>query len=324
MRLLVSIVNYRTADLTIDCLRSLASEVRALGSIAVVVADNASGDGSAQRIRKAIDDHGWSSWASLVALERNGGFSFGNNAVIRSALAAARPARPEHVLLLNSDTVACPNALAALLEFMEAHPDVGIAGSRVEQSDGKRQDSRFRFHSVWTELDAGLRLGFVTRLLRDHIVAPPLVDHSHSTDWVMGASMIVRRQVFEDIGLLDEGYFLYFEEADFCLNARRAGWSCWYVPASRVVHLGGRSSGITNPRTPPMRRPRYWFDSRRRYFVKNHGRAYALCADIAWVLGFASWRVRRLLQGKPDTDPPHMLWDFLRFRLGPGRGAGAA
>lgn len=316
-RLLVAIVNYRTADLTIDCLRSLEAEVRTLGGTKVVVADNASGDGSAQRIRQAIETHGWSSWASVLPLERNGGFSYGNNAVIRPALEAPDRPRPDYILLLNSDTVACPGALGALLEFMEAHPEVGIAGSRIEEPDGAPQHSRYRFHSVWSELDSGLRLGLVTRLLRKHVVAPPLVDAAHPTDWVVGASMMVRREVFEDIGLLDPGYFLYFEEADFCLNARRAGWSCWYVPTSRIVHLVGRSSGITNLLHPPVRRPRYWFESRRRYFVKNHGRLYALCADGAWALGFALWRVRRVLQRKPDTDPPHMLWDFLRFSFLP-------
>ena len=320
-RLLVVIVNYRTPDLTIDCLRSLEPEVQALGSTRVVVADNASGDGSPQRILEAIEHHGWSRWAALLPLDRNGGFSFGNNAVIGPALAAADPAPPDFVLLLNSDTMVCLGALGALLEFMESHPEVGIAGSRVEEPDGTQQHSRYRFHSVWSEFDSALRLGLVTRLLRKHVVAPPLVDTAHPTDWVVGASMMVRRQVFLDIGLLDQGYFLYFEEADFCLNARRAGWSCWYVPTSRIVHLVGRSSGITNPLTPHVRRPRYWFESRRRYFVKNHGSAYALCADAAWIIGFALWRVRRVLQGKPDTDPPHMLWDFLRFCLRPGRNA---
>jgi GT2 family glycosyltransferase len=223
---------------------------------------------------------------------------------------------------LNSDSRVSAGALGALLEFMKDHPDVGIAGSRLEDPDGTHQHSRFRFHSVWSELDSGLKLGVVSRLLRKHAVAEPLVDTAHPIDWVAGASMIVRRQVFEDIGLLDPGSFLYFEEADFCLNARRAGWSCWYVPSSRVVHLVGQSSGVTNTGETATRRPAYWFESRRRYFVKNHGRAYAFGADAAWAIGFALWRIRRIVQGKPDTDPPHMLWDFLRYNRAPSRTAG--
>ncbi len=316
-RLLVVIVNYRTPELTIDCLHSLEHEVRALGNTQVVVSDNASGDGSTQAIHDAIEGHGWSRWASLLPLERNGGFSFGNNAAISRALEATDRAPPEFVLLLNSDTVVRPGALGALLDFMESRPDVGIAGSRVEEPDGTPQHSRYRFHSIWTELDSGLRLGLVTRLLKKRTVASPLVRTAHVTDWVVGACMIVRRKVFEDIGLLDPDYFLYFEEADFCLTARRAGWSCWYVPTSCIVHLVGQSSGITDTQEAPIRRPRYWFESRQRYFVKNHGQLYALCADAAWVMGFALWRMRRIVQRKPDTDPPHMLWDFLRYRFFP-------
>ena len=134
---------------------------------------------------------------------------------------------------------------AALVEFMNDHPKVGIAGSRLENPNGTPQCSAFRFHSVLSELEGGLRLGIVSRLLRNRVVAPPVSDEQHETDWVAGASMIVRHGVFADIGLMDEGYFLYFEEVDFCLRAHRAGWHCWYVPASRVVHLVGQSSGVT-------------------------------------------------------------------------------
>jgi hypothetical protein len=111
---------------------------------------------------------------------------------------------------------------------------------------------------------------------------------------------------------MDEQYFLYFEETDFCLHARRAGWSCWYVPASRVMHIAGQSTGVTNRDGPPRRRPQYLFDSRRRYFVKNHGLGYAALADVAWSVGLASWRLRRRLQRKPDPDPPSLLADSVR------------
>jgi GT2 family glycosyltransferase len=311
------IVNYRTPQLTINCLQSLEAEVRAVGNVRVVVTDNASGDGSVELIRQAIETHGWDAWASLMALDHNGGFSFGNNAAIRPALASVEAPPLEYVLLLNPDTVVLPDALGTLLAFMDAHPDVGIAGSRLQDPDGAHQHSRFRFHSIWSELNSGLRLGVVTRLLRNYVVAATLVESDRVSDWVAGASMIVRRQVFDDIGLFDEDYFLYYEEADFCLNARRAGWPCWYVNGSRVMHIGGCSTGVTGTNSHVARRPRYWFVSRHRYFVKNHGRFYALCADVAWVVGFVLWRIRRVVQRKPDPDPPHMLWDFLRFGFGP-------
>ena len=124
--------------------------------------------------------------------------------------------------------------------------------------------------------------------------------------------MIIRREDFEAAGLMDEDDFVYYEEMDFCLQAKKAGWSCWYVPESRVVHLVGQSSGVTDTKRPPKRLPQYLFDSRRRYFIKNYGWLYAALADHAWASGFALWRLRRVIQRKPDNDPPKVFGDFLR------------
>lgn len=309
-RLLVVIVNYRTAGLTIDCLHSLVSEVQSLPGTRVVVTDNASGDDSPTKIQTAIDTEGWGDWVSFQPLECNGGFAYGNNAAIRPALESPNP--PPYILLLNPDTIVRPGALKALVDFMDEHPEVGIAGSRLEDPDGTPQRSAFRFHTIFSELDSGLRLGFISKLLSNWVVAPPVSDQVGSTDWVAGASMIIRREVFEAAGLMDEDYFMYYEEMDFCLQAKKAGWSCWYVPQSHVVHLVGQSSGVTDTKRPPKRLPQYWFNSRRRYFLKNHGWLYTAIADAVWTVSFALWRVRRVIQRKPDQDPPHFLSDFLR------------
>jgi GT2 family glycosyltransferase len=308
-RLVVAIVNYRTADLTIGCLRSLDDEVKAT-TIRVVVADNCSGDGSADRIAAAIEQNGWSSWASLLALPRNGGFSYGNNACFRPFL--EDEPKPDYFLLLNPDTVVRSGAIAALLQFMASHPEVGIAGSRLEDPDGRSQLSAFRFHTIVGELNNQVRLGVFARLLGSWVRDPPITDASVRADWVAGASMMVRRTVFEQVGLFDEGYFLYFEEVDFCLRAFRAGFPCWYVPSSRVVHLVGQSTGVTNPSSRRKRLPKYWFDSRRRYFLKNHGPLYATIVDCVWVVGHLFWQIRRFLQRKPQTGPASLLVDYAR------------
>jgi GT2 family glycosyltransferase len=309
-RLLVVIVNYKTPGLTIDCLRSLEKEVRDLPGTRVVVTDNASGDDSVEKIGDAIHIENWGNWVEFKPLERNGGFAYGNNAAIRPALKEPNP--PQYILLLNPDTIVRPAALQFLVDFMDEHPQVGIAGSRLEDPDGTPQHSAFRFHSIPSELDGGLRLGVVSKLLSKWDIAPPISNEICKTDWVAGASMIVRREVFEAVGLMDEEYFMYYEEMDFCLQANRSGWECWYVPQSRVVHLVGQSSGVTDTKRPPKRRPQYWFDSRRRYFLKNYNWLYAALADASWASGFALWRLRRALQGKPDLDPPQILGDFLR------------
>jgi GT2 family glycosyltransferase len=315
MKLLVVIVNYRTAGLAVDCLRSLAPELAAIGAARVVVTDNLSGDDSVARIRQAIDDNRWNAWASVMPLPANGGFAYGNNAAIRPALEGDD--KPQYVLLMNPDTVIRPGAVAELMKFMDAWPDVGIAGSRLEDPDGTPQVSAFRFHSVFSEFEHGIKLGPVSTMLAKWRVAPPPSNEPCPTDWVCGASMMIRREVFEKVGLLDERYFMYYEEVDFCLKAKRAGLPCWYVPTSRVVHLVGSASEVSDARKHRKRRPAYWFESRRLYFRKNHGRLYALLADAAYATAFALWRVRRFVQRKPDTDPPRFLSDFIRHSLMP-------
>jgi GT2 family glycosyltransferase len=308
----VIIVNYRTPALTVDCLRSLEAEVRTIGACRVVVVDNASPDDSAAVIAQAIADNNWGGWAEFRPLEKNLGFAAGNNAVLQREL-DSNP--PDFFWLLNPDTVVRPGSLRPLLDYLQSHPHVGIVGSRLEDPDGTPQRSAFRFLTPASEFEQSTRFGITTWLLRPWQMAPPVRETPHPTDWVAGASMLVRREVFETAGLMDDRYFLYFEEVDFCLAARRAGWRCWYVPESRVVHLVGQSSGVTDTRAAPKPLPPYWFDSRRRYFRKNYGKLYSFSADLAWAIGWSLWRLRRRLQRKPDNDPPGLLVDFVRYNF---------
>jgi N-acetylglucosaminyl-diphospho-decaprenol L-rhamnosyltransferase len=310
MSVLVVIVHYRTPELILECLRSLQAEVRANANASVVVVDNQSSDGSAARIAEAIRSEGWSEWVRLVESPVNGGFAYGNNHVIGPALAAKAP--PDYFWLLNPDTTAYPGALKALLDFMQANPKVGLAGSAIEMERGVLWPYAFRFPSLLSELDDGLKLGIVTKLLSRWAILEPMDGRNARVDWVPGASLMVRREVFQAIGLMDEDYFLYYEETDFCLQARRAGWDCWYVPQSRVFHIAGASTGLVDKPPAPRRLPRYWFESRRRYFIKNHSRLYAIATDLVWLASYALWRVRRVLQRKEGFEPPHVFGDFVR------------
>jgi GT2 family glycosyltransferase len=247
----------------------------------------------------------------LTEVYPNRGFTGGNNLVIRAALASGDP--PEYVLLLNADTIVQDGALEALVAFMDAHPRAGIAGSQLLSREGGVQASPFRFFNVATELDRGLRLGAVSRLLSRWAVVPPTPARACVADWVSGASMAFRRTMLDEIGLLDEGLYTYFDDIDICLRARRAGWETWYVPESRVVHLEGASTGISARRR--KRLPPYLFQARRRFFLKNHGPLVTALADVAFLSGLALWRVRRRVQRKPDTDPDHLLRDALRHSV---------
>jgi len=306
--LLVVIVNYKTADLTIACLASLEPELHDVPGARVVVVENNSGDGD--ELTRAIAERGWCDWAQVDIAERNGGFSYANNRAIRPTLSPS-DVPPRYVLLLNSDTEVRPGAIRVLIDFMDAHPAVGIAGSSYENPNGTLWPIAFRFITPISELESGLRFGLVSKILKNRIVARVMEqDQPQPVDWVCGACMIVRHQVFLNVGLMDEGYFLYFEEVDYCLQARRKGWPCWYVPQSRVMHIAGQSSGVTKRECRPSRTPLYWFESRRRYFLKNFGLFGAIAADVFFGFGFAVWRVRRFLFRMPDLDPPHHLADF--------------
>ena len=310
MKLLVVIVNYRVAQLTIDCLHSVAKEIKNVPDTRVAVCENGTGDDSEKRIQQAIDENGWAAWCTLTALDVNLGFTGGNNVILRAAMQSDD--KPQYFLLLNADTVVRPNAFKALVDFMDQNPKVGIAGSRLEEPDGTPQRSAFRFQSPLGEFEGNLKLGLVTGLLNRWVVAPPAVDHAFETDWVSGASMIIRREVFVDIGLLDEGYYTYFDDIDFCFNALKEGWPTWYVPTSRVVHLVGQSTGVNRK---PKRLPPYLLEARRRYFIKNHSPIYAAMVDACMILGLTLWRLRVLLTDKDDNTAPHLLGDSIRHSV---------
>lgn len=308
MRLLVIIVNYCTPDLTIECLRSLESEIAEIPGARVAVVDNASADSSADRIEAAIAMEQWEGWVSLCRAPRNGGFAYGNNLAIRRVMEGEDP--PEFIHLLNPDTVIRSGALQRLLAFMDARPRAGIAGSLLETPDGGVHPNAFRFYSIGSEFEGAVSLRVVSRLLARWRIAIPLSGGSQEVDWVCGASMMIRRDVFATAGYFDEDYFLYYEEADFCLQANRQGWECWYVPESRVVHVLSAASQVLRGEE---RRAPYWFESRRHYFCKNHGAPIAFGANVVWVLGFSFWKIRCFIQRRPAHSPPHMLRDFLRF-----------
>ncbi len=310
----VVIVNYRCSDDTISCLKSLEAELAILHRLSVTVVDNASGDASVERIARAIQDRGWSAWVEILRMDENGGFASGNNAAIRRAITASHP--PTYVLLLNPDTEVRPGAIATLLEFMERKPEVGIAGCRLAYVNGAHQPSAFRFPTITGEVERGLAMTFASRLLHRFMTAEPSAKQEARVEWVTGAVMLVRREVFESVGLMDEGYFLYFEEVDFILNARRAGWPCWYVPSACVMHTMGKSTGITDKsRIEKGRMPALWFHSRNRYFRKNHGTLAAVTANVAWCLAYAIGWTRRALFRRPNQDYERFLWDSIRHGL---------
>jgi len=305
----VVIVNYCTGSLVVACLDSLEAELRNLPTMRVIVVDNESPDGSGDLIEAELRKRNWE-WATLLRAGSNGGFAAGSNLGIGWAL--RRPVRADLIWLLNPDTRVMPTAGLALARFMARKPAAGIAGSALLEADGSPWPFAFRFPSILGKIERGARCGLVSRMLRSRATLRQMGDHDEKVDWVSGASLVIRRELLEDGLRFDDGFFLYYEETDFCLHARRRGWECWYVPDAVVLHIAGQSTGVTGKQVILRRLPAYWFHSRRRYFEKNHGRLYGMVADLGWVGAHLLARTKRWLKRSPNSDPPHLLIDFLR------------
>jgi len=316
LKLLTVILNYRTAEMTTRSIEAALCELAPYPDARIVVVDNDSQDGSFDRLCEAVAERGWSGRVRVVASDYNGGFAYGNNFAIRPALEATGDERPDYVYLLNSDAFPDEGCIRKLVEFLDEHPEVGITGSYVHGPEPVPHKTAFRFHSIPSEFESQLSLGVVTKLLNRYLVALPLPETTRRVDWVAGASMLIRSQVFEDIGMLDETFFLYYEETDFCLRARRAGWTTWYVVESSVTHVGSASTGLKDKSAPT---PTFWFASRRHYFLKNHGRLYLWLANLAYLVGGTLRRARWRTIGRPEVDARHHLRDFLKYnyRFGP-------
>jgi N-acetylglucosaminyl-diphospho-decaprenol L-rhamnosyltransferase len=313
-RILVVIVNYRTPDLTIAALAAIAPEIIARGDTQVVIVDNGSGDGSAERIAEAIAAGGADGWCRLHAPARNHGFAAGNNEGI--AFARTAGIASDLIWLLNPDTIAQHGALTALADFVDAHPAVGIVGGQTLASDGTPRISAFHFPSPIGELLAALRFGPLTRRLLRHDVAIPIAAEPIRADWVEGSHMLLRQAVLDRVGPMDEAYFLYFEEVDLCARAAAAGFECWHIPASRVVHLAGQATGVTGQTSGTGRRPPYWFDSRARFLHSRHGSAGLLLANLLWLTAWPIGSLWARLRGRPLASQPGLWRDMLRYGWG--------
>ena len=309
MKLLTIILNFRTPALTLRAVDSAARAMEKWADARIDVVDNDSQDGSFEALRAGLAAYD-PRRVRLLASPRNGGFGAGNNYAIRLALAEEAP--PELIYILNSDAFPDSGAIEALVGFLDAHPQAGLAGSYIYGVDGVPHETAFRFPTVWSEIESGLGLGVVSRLLEKYRVPIlPMPSETREVDWLAGASLMMRASVLREIGLFDEQFFLYFEETDLCRRAKRAGHSTWYVVDSRVAHVGSASTGMKKWR----RIPRYWLDSRAHYFEKNHGAGYLRTANLAAAVALGIFRVRRAVQRKSDPHPPGYYGDFVRYNL---------
>jgi N-acetylglucosaminyl-diphospho-decaprenol L-rhamnosyltransferase len=276
----VIIVNWNVRDLLRRCLHSILANLPAC-QLEIIVVDNGSTDGSPEMVRTEFPQ------VHLLANPDNRGFTGANN----QGLAVARG---RYVLLLNPDTEVVGDALETLVAFADVHPDVGVVGPQLLNPDGTVQSSRRRFPTLATALleSTWLQPYAPRRLLARYYVLDRPDDEVQDVDWVTGAALMARREAVEQVGPLDEGFFMYSEELDWCRRFRAAGWRVVYLPTARVIHHEGKSSEQVLPA-----RHIHFQTSKIRYFRKYHGPAAAevlrlvLLGNYLWQIGVegAKW-----------------------------------
>lgn len=305
MELAIIIVNWNGRDLLERCLRSIDETAAGL-SQRVLVVDNGSTDGSQAMVRATFPH------MTLIDSPRNLGFGGGNNLALRLAL---RGQPPEFVLLLNPDTVVPPGSLQALVAFLRAHPHVGLAGARLLNEDGSFQFSCARFPRLADELLILSGLGRRRHGPWYPSAGPQQSARSHDqAEYVMGACMIARSEAAAQIGPLDEGFFMYSEEIDWCYRFRAAGWSVGYVAEAPITHLGG---GSTRQVRPQMLAELY--RSRVRFFQKHYGPLPALALRLLLLLMHLAKVLRGLARPASGAGTPPLPWPLLRYALAGAR-----
>ncbi|NIZ14248.1 glycosyltransferase family 2 protein [Phaeobacter sp. HF9A] len=307
---LTIILNYRTPAMT---LRSAEAALAAMADLPgeVLIIDNGSDDGSYEALLAGAQARGWRNDGRLriTASPVNGGFGAGINIGLNTRFGDG--SIPDFYYLLNSDAFPNEGCIRILRDFLIDHPGAGLAGSYVHGEDGMPHCTLFRFPTLASEFEGAARTGVISRLLSHAIVPLPIPTQAQQVDWTAGASLMIRREVIEDVGGFDETFFLYFEETELCHRAARAGWRTHYVPQSTIAHVGSASTGMKGW----ARTPDYWFDSRLHYFIQTRGRLYAIGATLARLAGGAIYALRRLISGKPRMEAAHFHRDLLRHHV---------
>lgn len=308
----VSVINYRTADLTLQCVRSVLDDLAGIDGLVVVV-DNLSGDGSADKIADWIAAQPDGTPVRLVRSATNSGFSGGHN----QGFAAAEA---DFYLVLNSDAILRPGFLRTMLDAAADAPGIGFFAPVIEYDDGGVQDSCFRFPSPAGELIRAARSSVVTRAFARREVSLGPEPPQDQIEWASFACILLRGEMVRAIGPMDEGYFLYFEDVEYCLRARRAGWRIRQVRDARAVHFRGGSGPVKSLSRERARLPRYYYSSRTRFLYQAHGLGGLISANLLWYLGRAIKHLTRLTgqRIKPMTRAEWIdIWTNVTRPLGP-------
>lgn len=266
----IIIVSWNVRDLLANCLETIANGREEL-DLEVIVVDSGSDDGSPDMLREQFP------WVQLVARSDNVGFPKGNNIGIERACG-------KYIMLLNPDTEVIGDALSQMVAYLDQHLDVGVVSCMLKNPDGSIQSSRRRFpnfrtavfESTWFE-------PYAPRVFLQGYYAEDLpLDEPVDVDWLTGASLMVRHKVIEQVGPMDEAYFMYSEELDWCRRIKDAGWRIVFLPTAEIIHFVGKSS-----EQAIVQRHINFNQAKLRYFRKYHGRTQADLLRFWLLLNFA-------------------------------------
>lgn len=270
----IIVVNWNVKALLRDCLQSLLKAIATRPDLTteIIVVDSASTDGSPQMVRAEFPQ------VRLIASEENLGYARGNNTGVAAA-------KGRYFFLLNPDTIVRPNALAEMIDDMETQPQVGALGPQLLWPDGTVQSSRRRFPTLgslfWESTLLGQWFPRNRYARRYHCLDRPL-DRPQPVDWVVGAALLIRRAAWQQVGPIDEDFFMYFEETDWCRRSAAAGWQTHYLPTAQVIHYEGKSSEqVVAARTLRFQR------SKLRYTRKYFGPGWAVTLRLFLWLTYA-------------------------------------
>lgn len=300
----IVIVSWNVAQLLEDCLNSVYKTTPNL-SLEVIVVDSASSDDTVQMVTEKFPQ------ANMMAQADNVGFTRGNNI----GLAVAKG---KYLFLLNPDTVILDDTISQMVAYLDNNPQIGIVGPHTLNSDMTHQSTRRRFPTIGTAFFESTWLeGFAPNNLLDRYYARDISDDSTAeVDWVQGSALMARRDVYEQIGGLDEGYIMFWEELDWCKRAKLAGWGVIYLGTSKIIHHGGKSTDQAG-----ARKHIHFQESKLRYYKKFFGSGFALLLRIFLLLNYA-WQIMvegsKALLGSKRTmrrERIHIYWQVLRSGL---------
>lgn len=272
----VSLVNTSNRELLARCLASLPAACEGL-KWHVTVVDNASDDGSAEMVARDYP------WAELIRNERRLGFSANHNKVLVPALADDGP---EFVVVLNEDTELDPASMRAMVDYCRRHRDVGVVGPVIRGTDGNVQPSYFRFPTVGEQFWSALRPG----------VERP---NASGPGWLNGSCLVIRTAALREIGALDDGFFIFYEDTDLGIRLHRAGWRSVIDESATMLHHG--HSTVSTPALGSAME-RQMIRSRYLYFRKHDGRTAAAALDLVVRLGYLARALKAMLAGVATRD----------------------